>query len=53
MLNADVVGLRVSPRLADGKTAPRRLRHELQLDPFAALFEAAESIPFVVLSAFL
>jgi hypothetical protein len=48
VLDADVVGLRVSPRLADGETALRGSCHELQLNPFAALFEVAESIPVVL-----
>lgn len=52
VLDADVVGLRVSPRLCDGETALGGFCHELEFDPFAALFEAAESIP-VVLDAFL
>jgi hypothetical protein len=44
----------MSPGLADGETAARRLRHELQFDPFAALLEVAESLPAVlrVLTAF-
>ncbi len=48
MASADVVGSRVSPGLADGETALRGLSHELQLDPFAALFEVAESLPIVL-----
>ena len=51
MLNADIIRL-YAPRFADGETAPRRQRHELQLDPFAALFEVAKSVPVVLLTAF-
>ena len=45
MFDADVVGLRVSPGIADGEAALGGLRHELQFDPFAALFEAGEAFP--------
>ncbi len=42
VLDADVVGLGVSPRFADGEMVQRGLRHEQQFYPFAALFEIAE-----------
>jgi hypothetical protein len=45
VFDADVVGLHVSPGLADGEAALGGLCHELQLDPFAALFEAGETLP--------
>lgn len=45
VLDADVVGQYVSPRLADGEAALRGRGHELQLDPFSALLEAGESFP--------
>lgn len=45
VFDADVVGARVSPGLADGEAALGSLAHELQLDPFAALFEAGEAFP--------
>jgi hypothetical protein len=45
VLDADVVGARVSPGLADGEMAQCGLRHELQFHPLAAFFEASESLP--------
>jgi hypothetical protein len=45
VLNADVVRSRVSPGLADGEAALGCLRHEFQLDPFAAFFETGKSLP--------
>jgi len=50
VLDADVVGSRFSPWPGDGEAASGRLRHELQLDPFAALFESLEVDPVVVVA---
>ena len=47
VFDADVVGLGISPGLADGEAALGCRRHELQFDPFAALFVTSEFLPIL------
>ena len=47
VFDADVVGLGVSPGLADGEAALGCRRHELKFDPFAALFVTLEFFPIL------